>query len=187
MPVAQPKREVLRARATPAFAASPRSRQHRAFLAHPPARRTLRAALRLGYVLVASDEPRLGDQIYYNVAANQLARATASRTPRRLADASTRRSRRSRSRRRPGSRSRSIPEARHLLVQRLTMAVLGAGVVVLIRLVGRSVGGDRVGLLKRWPGAVYPNLWINDGLVMAETLITLRSHWPSCSRCFDAS
>ena len=61
-------------------------------------------ALRVGYVALAKhDEPRLGDQIYYNVAANQLAAATGSpirvtaRRPR-----SIRRSPRSRSRPRRG-------------------------------------------------------------------------------------
>ncbi len=36
-------------------------------------------AFRVGYVLLAKhDEPRLGDQIYYNVAADQLARVSGS-------------------------------------------------------------------------------------------------------------
>ena len=40
-------------------------------------------ALRVGYVALAKhDEPRLGDQIYYNVAANQLARGNGFTDPR---------------------------------------------------------------------------------------------------------
>ena len=126
-------------------------------------------------MLVAKhDEPRLGDQIYYNVAANQLARGNGFTDPRdgsqtaehppltALALAPT-----------SWVAEQVDPGGEHLLVQRLTMAVLGAGVVVLIGLVGRSVGGDRVGLLAAGVAAVYPNLWINDGLVMAETLATL--------------
>ncbi len=60
----------------------------------------------------------------------------------------------------------------HVLAQRLTMAVLGAGVVLLVALVGRAVGGDRVGLVAAIVAAFYPNLWMNDGLVMSETLAT---------------
>ena len=53
------------------------------------------------------------------------------------------------------------------------MAVFGAGVVLLIGLIGRTVAGDRAGLIAAAIAALYPNLWINDGLVMSETLATL--------------
>ena len=43
----------------------------------------------------------------------------------------------------------------------------------LIGLLGREVGGDRVGLVAAAFAAVYPNLWVNDGLVMAETFTAL--------------
>jgi 4-amino-4-deoxy-L-arabinose transferase-like glycosyltransferase len=65
------------------------------------------------------------------------------------------------------------PGGNHLLAQRLTMTGFGAGVVLLIGLIGRAVAGDRAGLLAAGLAAVYPNLWINDGLVMSETLATL--------------
>jgi 4-amino-4-deoxy-L-arabinose transferase-like glycosyltransferase len=80
-------------------------------------------------------------------------------------------------------------------VQRLLMATIGAGVVVVIGLLAREVargaatargapgdtargapGGvdpERVGLLAAGIAAVYPNLWMNDVVVMAETLTAL--------------
>jgi 4-amino-4-deoxy-L-arabinose transferase-like glycosyltransferase len=131
-------------------------------------------AFRVGYVLLAKhDEPRLGDQIYYNVAADQLARGEWFTDPR------------------DGSETAQHPPLTalalaptswvaervdeggdHVLAQRLTMAVFGAGVVVLTALVGRTVGGDRAGIVAAIVAALYPNLWMNDGLVMSETLAT---------------
>lgn len=57
--------------------------------------------------------------------------------------------------------------------QRLTMAVLGAVVLVAVGLLGRAVAGARVGLLAAGIGAVYPNFWIPNGIVMSETLTML--------------
>jgi 4-amino-4-deoxy-L-arabinose transferase-like glycosyltransferase len=65
------------------------------------------------------------------------------------------------------------PDGTHLQAQRLTMAVFGAVVVLLIGMVGRSVGGNRVGWIAAALAAVYANLFVNDGLVMSETLATL--------------
>jgi 4-amino-4-deoxy-L-arabinose transferase-like glycosyltransferase len=56
---------------------------------------------------------------------------------------------------------------------RLTVALAGVGVVVLIGLIGREVAGPRVGLVAAGVAAVYPNLWMNDGLLMPETFATL--------------
>ncbi len=50
---------------------------------------------------------------------------------------------------------------------------LRRGVVLVIGLLGRAVAGNRAGLLAAGIAAVYPNLWMNDGLVMSETLATL--------------
>ncbi len=61
----------------------------------------------------------------------------------------------------------------HVLAQRLTMTIFGAAVVLVIGLLGRRVAGARAGLLAAVVAALYPNLWINDGLVMSETLATL--------------
>jgi 4-amino-4-deoxy-L-arabinose transferase-like glycosyltransferase len=58
-------------------------------------------------------------------------------------------------------------------VQRLEMAVVGAAAVALIGLLGRELAGDRAGLIAAGLAAVYPNLWMNDVLVMAEALTAL--------------
>lgn len=57
--------------------------------------------------------------------------------------------------------------------QRFTMAVLGTFTVLALGLLGREVSGDRAGWLAAGMGAVYPNLWVNDGLIMSETLAAL--------------
>ena len=55
------------------------------------------------------------------------------------------------------------------LVLRFEMAVFGLLVVLLIGLLGREIGGDGVGLVAAGIAAVYPYLWVNDGLLMSET------------------
>jgi 4-amino-4-deoxy-L-arabinose transferase-like glycosyltransferase len=57
--------------------------------------------------------------------------------------------------------------------QRLTMAGLGAVVVLLVGLLGRALAGPRVGLLAAAVAAVYPNMWIPNGIIMSETLTML--------------
>ena len=53
------------------------------------------------------------------------------------------------------------------------MAVMGAGVVVLIALLARRIAGDAAGLIAAVAlAAAYPNLWLNDALTMSETLAT---------------
>jgi hypothetical protein len=54
--------------------------------------------------------------------------------------------------------------------QRLTMAVLGAAVVLFVGILARTVAGPRVGLVAAFVAAVYPNMWIPNGIVMSETL-----------------
>jgi 4-amino-4-deoxy-L-arabinose transferase-like glycosyltransferase len=54
--------------------------------------------------------------------------------------------------------------------ERYFMALLGTLLVALIGLLGRRLGGDRVGIVAAVIAAVYPNLWINDGLIMSETV-----------------
>ena len=131
--------------------------------------------VRVGYVMLAKrDEPVLGDQIYYNAQANTIARghgftdfrdgSQQAEHPPLTASTLT-----------PTSwvMERFDPGGSHLLAQRLTMTIFGAGVVLVIGLLGRAVAGDRAGLVAAGVAAVYPNLWINDGLVMSETLATL--------------
>lgn len=58
-------------------------------------------------------------------------------------------------------------------VQRLQMAIIGTVSVVAMAYLGRFVGGMRTGLLAAGATAVYVNVWVNDGLIMAETLTFL--------------
>ncbi len=48
-------------------------------------------------------------------------------------------------------------------------AALGTATVVVVGLIGREVGGDRTGLIAAVIAAIYPNLWVPDGSLMAET------------------
>ena len=59
------------------------------------------------------------------------------------------------------------------LAMRFTMALFGTATVVLIGLLARRIGGDTVGLVAAGIAAFDPNLWMNDGLVMSETLAVL--------------
>lgn len=54
-------------------------------------------------------------------------------------------------------------------VQRLFMALLGSVGVVLMGLIGRVLHSPRTGLVAAALTAVYANIWVNDGLLMAET------------------
>lgn len=58
----------------------------------------------------------------------------------------------------------------NVLQMRFLMSALGVGVVVIIGLLGRQIGGNRVGWSAATLAAVYPYLWVNDGLIMSETL-----------------
>ncbi len=51
---------------------------------------------------------------------------------------------------------------------RFEIALVGLGVVLLIGLLGREVAGDRAGLIAAGIAAVYPYLWVSDGLIMSE-------------------
>jgi hypothetical protein len=63
-----------------------------------------------------------------------------------------------------------LGDASHVNQHRYALALLGAVVVVLVGLVGRRVGGERAGWLAAGVAAVYPFLWVNDGLIMSETV-----------------
>jgi 4-amino-4-deoxy-L-arabinose transferase-like glycosyltransferase len=54
------------------------------------------------------------------------------------------------------------------LLMRFEIALVGVGVVVLVGLLGRELAGDRAGLVAAGIAAVYPYLWVNDGLIMSE-------------------
>ena len=134
--------------------------------------------LRVAYVLGAKrHDPLKGDQIYYSALADTLADGGGFRDP--------------------FITDRVVPSADHppltsivaapaswivgtegdpdgrILGHRLTMAFVGAGAVVAIGFAGRRVAGPTAGLVAAGVAAVYPGFWINDGLVMAESIGTL--------------
>ena len=57
--------------------------------------------------------------------------------------------------------------------QRVVTVVCGIATVAVISLVARRVGGNRIGLIAAAIAALYPNLWVNDGLVMSESVSCL--------------
>jgi 4-amino-4-deoxy-L-arabinose transferase-like glycosyltransferase len=57
--------------------------------------------------------------------------------------------------------------------QRMVTVACGVATVAIIGLVARRVAGDRAGLIAAAVAAVYPNLWISDGLVMSESVSCL--------------
>src|SRR3954452_10596802 len=61
----------------------------------------------------------------------------------------------------------------HVREHRYTMVLLGTLLVALIGLLGRRIGGETVGLVAAGIAAISPNIWVNDGLVMSETLTAL--------------
>ena len=61
-------------------------------------------------------------------------------------------------------------QGEHIFEQRFIMCLVGAGVIVMIGLLARQLAGRAVGLTAAAIAAVYPALWINDGLIMAESL-----------------
>ena len=84
--------------------------------------------------------------------------------------------------------------------QRLGMTVLGIATIAVLGIAGRRLAGPVVGLVAAGIAAAYPNLWINDSLVMSESLACLlvaaalarrarlrtttrRRGGPSCSAC----
>jgi 4-amino-4-deoxy-L-arabinose transferase-like glycosyltransferase len=56
------------------------------------------------------------------------------------------------------------------IVHMLWSSVLGIGTVVLCGLVGRRLAGERAGIVAAGVAAVYPNLWVHDGMLLSETL-----------------
>jgi hypothetical protein len=56
---------------------------------------------------------------------------------------------------------------------RLASCLLGVAAVVLIGIIGYRIGGASVGLVAAGIGAVYPQLWINDGMLLSESMAVL--------------
>src|SRR4051812_45121520 len=57
--------------------------------------------------------------------------------------------------------------------QRLVTVLCGITTIALIGVVGRMIAGWRAGLVAAGIAAAYPNLWMNDGLVMSESVSVL--------------
>jgi len=55
------------------------------------------------------------------------------------------------------------------LPMRWASALAGLGVVALTALLARRVAGDTAGLVAGGIAAIYPFLWVNDGLIMSES------------------
>lgn len=60
-----------------------------------------------------------------------------------------------------------------IIAQRLTMTFLGVATVLVIGLLARELAGDRAGWIAAAIAATYPYLWVNDGLIMSESLAAL--------------
>ena len=62
--------------------------------------------------------------------------------------------------------------------QRVVTVLTGLATVVVLGLVGRRLGGAAVGIAAAGLAALYPNLWLNDGLIMSESVAALAvSSW----------
>lgn len=59
---------------------------------------------------------------------------------------------------------------RSVLDHQIWSCVVGTGTVALIGVAGRQLRTTRVGLVAAGLAAVYPNLWLWDGLVLSETM-----------------
>lgn len=57
--------------------------------------------------------------------------------------------------------------------QRLVLCAVGTVSILLIALLGRRLGSTRVGIVAAFFAALYPNIWINDGMLMVETVYIL--------------
>ncbi len=131
----------------------------------------LALTVRVGYIGVAkwSDDVEFSDALYYAVQAQQIAEGEAFQSrphDRAAADHA------------PLTEISQAPTAvvfgRSVLAQRLVQALYGTLAVVMIALLARRVAGDdRVALWAGGLASLYPNLWANDAVIMAETLTVL--------------
>jgi 4-amino-4-deoxy-L-arabinose transferase-like glycosyltransferase len=125
-------------------------------------------AVRVGYVLIVTvkENTKVYDALWYGVTANGLAQGQFFRTPFGTAPTAAH----------PpltslilGAVTLPFGVHRGTGLQRLTMAVLGAGVVLCVGLLGRAVAGPWVGLVAAGLAALAPNFWIPNGILMSET------------------
>jgi 4-amino-4-deoxy-L-arabinose transferase-like glycosyltransferase len=130
----------------------------------------LALTVRVGYIGIAKwhDEVEYSDALYYATQAQVLAEGDGfdhREHDRPAADHA------------PLTQISQAPTAlvfgRSVLAQRLVQAVYGTMAVVAIALLARKVAGDAAGLWAGGLAAVYPNLWVNDGVILAETMTAL--------------
>ena len=134
----------------------------------------LGTGVRVAYVLGVADgfnKEKFYDAAYYELEARTVANGDGFADPFRLL---------------PGRDQAIVPDASHppltvmvlapiarafdgQLILRFASALAGLGVVLLSALLAREVAGDRAGLITAFIGAIYPFLWVNDGLIMSES------------------
>jgi 4-amino-4-deoxy-L-arabinose transferase-like glycosyltransferase len=128
--------------------------------------------IRVGYVLGWRDVPTIGgDAAYYHEGANLLADGEGFVHPYLLKE---------RGIRAPGADHPpgyivvlAVPSLLgfdSIRAHMLTSCLIGVGTVAGVGLLGRKIAGSTVGLVAAGIAAVYPNLWLNDGALMSETL-----------------
>jgi 4-amino-4-deoxy-L-arabinose transferase-like glycosyltransferase len=129
-------------------------------------------------VFVARDDHHFYDAAYYELQARAIADGRGYTDPFQYL---------------PGHPQRAVPSAQHppltvlalvppawignelgvadttsRMAMRFEIALVGLLGVAMIGLLGREVAGDRTGLVAAGLAAVYPYLWVNDGLIMSE-------------------
>jgi 4-amino-4-deoxy-L-arabinose transferase-like glycosyltransferase len=150
----------------PAVIGGPLSRQH--FTVALAGITLFGLVFRVGYILLVTikENSRVYDSLWYGVTANGIAQGQFFRTPFATAPTAAH----------PPLTSLilglvTLPFGAHVGtgLQRMTMAVLGAGVVACVGLLGRSVAGPWAGLVAAGLAALAPNFWIPNGILMSET------------------
>ena len=67
----------------------------------------------------------------------------------------------------------SVLGATSTLAHQLTSCLIGAATVAAVGLAGRELAGPPAGLLAALVAALSPTLWVNDGVLMSESLVQL--------------